>query len=225
MSKDHHQFYYLKRESTSKNTEAENTPIYDFTNYPDDLKKKVVLTQHFVSYLLGEKFVPSRAKPSNFDKDFCHSSEDVYLKKYSRENKAILLRLNNKMIQVIFLDKSELILSSDNGDVHFVTSKNEIRNTKISSDMKSYASLEQSDPSLFKRLNYAKEMLMNLINPKQAKKSKVKQQMFSSKGFKSETKENCRFSRKPSETSERAIKFYASHTGVHNSPKFDVLGK
>lgn len=146
----------------------------------------------------------------------------MYLKKYSRENKAILLRLNNKMIQVVFLDKSELILSSDNGDVHFVTSKDEVRNTKISSDMKSYASLEQSDPSLFKRLNYAKEMLMNLINPRQAKKNKVKQQMYVSKGFRSETKENCKFSRKNSEISGGAIEFYATtHTGVHNSPMLE----
>jgi hypothetical protein len=70
MSKDHYQFYYLKRESSSKNADSPNVPVYDFNNYPDDLKKKVVLTQHFVSYLLGEKFVPSRTRPSNFEKEF-----------------------------------------------------------------------------------------------------------------------------------------------------------
>ena len=62
------------------------------------------------------------------------------------------------MIQVIFLDKSELILSSESGKVIFITSKGEIRQSTITSDMTSHLELEKSDPSLYKRLNYAKEI-------------------------------------------------------------------
>jgi len=131
-----------------------------------------------MSYLKGEKFVPSTSKPANFDADFKFSENEVFLKKFARENKAILLRLNNKMIQVIFLDKSELILSSDSGKVIFITSKGEIRKTSISNDMSSHVELEKTDPSLYKRLNYAKEILLNLINPKHNKKSKKKYPLF-----------------------------------------------
>jgi hypothetical protein len=135
----------------------------------------------------------------------------VLLKKYSRENKAILLRLNNKMIQVVFLDKSELILSSDSGNVDFITSKEEVRSTQISNDMKCYSSLEKSDPSMHKRLNYAKEMLLNLINPKMGKNN-PKQNLVLNKNFSSETKENkLGFSRKNSEsTSAGLIDFYST---------------
>jgi len=123
---------------------------------------------------MGEKFIVSENKPENFDESFAYNDNEVYLKKFATENKAILLRLNNKMIQVIFLDHSELVLSSENGNVIFITSKDEIRKTVISNDIKAYSDLEKSDPSLFKRLNYAKEMLMNLINPKQAKNKNKK---------------------------------------------------
>ena len=109
LSKDEYQFYYLKREISSKNIDQIPIPIYNFNNYPQDLKKKVILAQHFVSYLLGEKFVPSKSEPENFENGFSYKPEHVFLKKYSRENKAILFRLNNKIIQVVFLDKSELI--------------------------------------------------------------------------------------------------------------------
>ena len=42
----------------------------------------------------------------------------------------------------------------------FITSKKEVVNTPL------YQDLEKENPSLFKRLNYAKEILVNMINPK-----------------------------------------------------------
>lgn len=121
------------------------------------------------------------------------------------------MRLNNKVIQVAFLDKSELLLSSDSGQVDFITSNNEVRSTTISSDMKNFSTLERTDPSLFKRLNYAKEMLLNLINPKHLKKSKDKRSMFPTTQTVTESKENeIGFSRKNSEMSGGTIDFYSS---------------
>lgn len=225
VSKDNYQFYYLSRDTSSKPSDLKGTlPIYDFNVYPDELKKKVILTQHFISYLMGDKFLPSQIRPKDFEHEFTFTEKTVMLKKYSRENKAILLRLNNKMIQVIFLDKSELILGSDSGSVNFITSKGDVRSTTISSDMKSYSSLESSDPSLYKRLNYAKEMLMNLINPKNTKKPKTKKTMFGSKNFRSETKENnYQFTRKNSENSDNIIEFYATQNLKHDViPEYNI---
>jgi hypothetical protein len=211
VSRDQYQFYYLKRDSNNKGNDMDiDIPVHDFHTYPEELKKKVILTQHFISYLMGEKFIVSQSKPANFEEGFMFTERTVFLKKYARENKAILLRLNNKMIQVVFLDRSELILGSDNGNVNFITSKGEVRQTIISNEAKSYSTLEKSDPSMYKRLNYAKEMLLNLINPNKLNKEKKKQPLIMSKAYSTESKENIKFMRKTSETTDRFIEFYAT---------------
>jgi len=74
------------------------------------------------------------------------------------------------VIQVVFQDSSELILSSGQGDVTFITSRKEVWNTPL------YQDLEKEDPSLFKRLNYAKEILVNMINP--AKRADINEENF-----------------------------------------------
>jgi serine/threonine protein kinase len=219
LSKDNFQFIYLKRESGNKHDENEDNPVYNFNEYPEILKKKVILTQHFISYLMNKKFQVSEQTPQELEKGFWFNSKTVLVKKFSRENKATLLRLNNKVIQVAFLDKSELLLSSDSGQVDFITSKNEVRSTTISSDMKNFSSLERTDPSLFKRLNYAKEMLLNLINPKQLKKNKAKKSMFPTTHTITKSKENeIGFSRKNSEMSGGTIEFYVSQQVSQKSP-------
>ena len=113
------------------------------------------MIQHFKSYLDGTKFEPpsSALEPSEI-------YWDVFIKKWKRANKAILFRLSNKVIQVIFKDNSELLLSSGSGSVAFITAKEEVRNTPL------YQDLEKKDPSLYKRLNYAKEILLNMIYPR-----------------------------------------------------------
>jgi len=148
-------FIYIQRENSNENEPLKSlTEYYDFANYPDILKKKVILLQHFKSYLDGVKFeVPSKAPHPKTPYN------EIFLKKWRRAKKAILFRLSNKVIQVVFQDVSELILSSGSGSVSFITAKREVRTSPL------YQDLEKKDPSLFKRLNYAKEILMHMINP------------------------------------------------------------
>ena len=157
LHKNSFNFVYIKRE-ISQNKEVFDSLVshYTFSEYPEELRKKVILLQHFKSYLDNLKFEPptSAATPSE-------RYWDVYLKKWKRANKAILFRLSNKIIQVIFQDQSELILSSGSGNVIFITSKKEVKKMPLQQD------LEKECPSLFKRLNYAKEILVNMINSKQ----------------------------------------------------------
>jgi hypothetical protein len=51
-----------------------------------------------------------------------------------------------------------LILCSGNGIVTFISSKKQIKKLPLSSD------LESKDPSMYKRLQYAKEILIQMIN-------------------------------------------------------------
>ena len=109
---------------------------FDFFDYPESINKKVVLLQHFKSYLDGnQKFKPLEF---NFTKENAPVREDredghlVYIKKWKRAKKAILLRNTNKVIQVMFQDQSELILCSGSGIVTFVNSKQEVKQMPLS---------------------------------------------------------------------------------------------
>jgi polo-like kinase 1 len=159
MNQNCYDFIYIKRENTNQKESMKSLTIhYDFSDYPESLKKKVILMQHFKSYLDGVKFEVPKVRP--YPKE---EYDMIFLKKWRRAKKAILFRLSNKVIQVIFQDMSELILSSGSGNVTFITSKREVRSTPL------YVDLEKKDPSLFKRLNYAKEILVHMIHPMKAK--------------------------------------------------------
>ena len=152
-------FVYVRRESsqTKESLDVLCTHL-TFADYPAELKKKVILIQHFKSYLDGVKFTPPTEAEPPSDKRYW----EIFVKKWRRANKAVLFRLSNRVIQVVFQDTSEIILSSGSGDVTFITSRKEVKSTPL------YQDLEKEDPSLFKRLNYAKEILVNMINPKRA---------------------------------------------------------
>ena len=86
----------------------------------------------------------------------------VYIKKWKRAKKAILLRNTNKIIQVLFQDASELILASGSGYVTFINSKQEVKMMPLS--VQNDTNLEVTDKSLFKRLQYAKEILVQMMS-------------------------------------------------------------
>ena len=102
-------FVYIDRVRDSKNQTAtvEQINEYTFFEYPACISKKVILLQHFKSYLEGN----SKFKPMTFEFTKQNQPErpsDLenipYIKKWKRAKKAILLRNSNKMIQVIFQD-------------------------------------------------------------------------------------------------------------------------
>ena len=78
------------------------------------MNKKVILLQHFKSYIEGNsafkpiatdsvKKVPT--VPTKADVEKC-----VYLKRWKQNDKAIVLKTSNNLAQVLFHDKSEIIL-------------------------------------------------------------------------------------------------------------------
>ena len=125
-----------------------------------------MLLQHFKSYLDGnQKFKPLEfnfTKENAPGRDADMEEQLVYIKKWKRAKKAILLRNTNKVIQVMFQDQSELILCSGSGLVTFVNSKQEVKTMPLS--VQNDANLEATDKSLFKRLQYAKEILVQMMS-------------------------------------------------------------
>lgn len=75
------------------------------TDYPKELEKKVTLLAHFKSYL-----------DQNFKKEEIEHKEPmkerVYVKKWIKTRHAKMFRLSNKVVQVYFKDKTEILLDS-----------------------------------------------------------------------------------------------------------------
>lgn len=123
-------FVYIERVKDETANAVDQVKEYTFFDYPASINKKVVLLQHFKSYLEGN----SKFRPITFDFTKANQPprpDDLdnisYIKKWKRARKAILLRNSNKVIQVIFSDQSELILASGSGIVTFVNAKQEIK--------------------------------------------------------------------------------------------------
>jgi len=71
---------------------------------------------------------------------------------------AIMFRLSNKIVQVNFTDKTEIILSSENKIVTYVNKKQERSHYPLAT------ALESSNNEMAKRLKYTKEILTHMLN-------------------------------------------------------------
>ena len=80
------------------------------------MQKKVTLLHHFRSYLESEKnLIPVGQGIFYLYEDPDESKNPlVYVKKWMKTRHAIMFRLSNKIVQVNFTDKTEIILSSEN---------------------------------------------------------------------------------------------------------------
>jgi polo-like kinase 1 len=152
-------FEYLERRSTDR---LEIISVYSLKSYPKDLHKKVTLLQHFRSYLEGIKTQPV---------NFVENAEQlpagsrgiplIYLKKWMKTKHAIMFRLSNKIVQVDFQDKTQIVLSSENKLVTYVNKKGEPSQHPIAT------ALESENAEMAKRLKYTKEILTHMLNNNQ----------------------------------------------------------
>ena len=71
---------------------------------------------------------------------------------------AIMFRLSNKIVQVNFTDKTEILLSSENKTVTYVNKKGERTNYPLAT------ALESTNTEMAQRLKYTKELLTHMLN-------------------------------------------------------------
>jgi len=147
-------FQYIERRTNDK---SEVTSTYDLTNYPKDLQKKVTLLQHFKGYLEPE----SADKEKQITSDENPVASLVFVKKWLKTKHAIMFRLTNKIVQVDFTDKTEIILSSEQKVVTYVNKKGERMQYPLST------ALESSNLEMAKRLKYTKDILTNMVSTNQ----------------------------------------------------------
>jgi polo-like kinase 1 len=95
-------FYYIERvakEDISKK--------YSFIDYPIELKKKIGLFNHFKGYLKDDDEIAKKKEIGTLD-----PRNLVYIKRWFRSKHAVIFRMSNKTVQVIFIDQTEIIINS-----------------------------------------------------------------------------------------------------------------
>jgi len=122
------------------------------SEYPSEreLQKKVTLLQHFRNYLYADYKV-------DFDKDSADGGY-CYVKKWMKTKHAIMFRLSNKIVQVNFTDKTEIILSSEQKLVTYINLKGERSEYPLAT------ALDSKNAEMAKRLKYTKEILTHMLN-------------------------------------------------------------
>lgn len=163
-------FDYITRRTQEK---AEIRTTHTFEDYPEDLKKKVTLLRHFRNYMLtdvlekkdgasvGESSLPKtlskESKISKISSDGSDAGQAPYVKKWTRNKHAIMFQLSNKIVQVVFFDKTEAVLSSKSHMVTYIDKKGSVCSYPLSNV------LDVPSPELAKRLRYTKDILVNLL--------------------------------------------------------------
>ena len=140
-------FQYISKTSGGK---EETTSSYSAAAFPIELQKKVTLLLHFRKHLAVDIISGLESK------------ELIYIKKWLATEHAVIFRLSNKVVQVSFLDKSELLLCSESKMVTYVDKKG------IPSVYPLNSAMETQNKEMAKRLRYTKEILTSMLHPQSA---------------------------------------------------------
>lgn len=139
---------------------------HNLVDYPKDLHKKVTLLQHFKNYLENDAKSGNAEEGSKVNKN--KEEPPVYVKKWTRTRHAIMFRLSNKIVQVCFEDRTEIILDSESREVTYLNKKGGKATYPLSS------ALESTNAEMTKRLKYTKEILTHMLTGNQPKSSSSK---------------------------------------------------
>lgn len=141
-------FQYMFRPSPSQDEEMVN---HSMNAYPAEFQKKVTLLQHFRKHLAITDAINELQNPM------------TYIKKWLTTQHAIIFRLSNKVVQVYFQDKTEIMLCSGTKQVVYIDKTSKITVFPLATAM------ESGNKEMTKRLRYTKEILTNMLQPAEGK--------------------------------------------------------
>lgn len=143
---------------------------FHMDSFPESLNKKVTLIKYFKSYL-----AKARGQRDGIQVVGCTPfinpqpvllsepnmvSDMVYVKRWLLTKQAMIFRLSNKVIQVCFFDRTEVILSPESKVVTYTDIAGRRRTILLAS-----AALQSEE--IANRLKYTKDILCKLINNKE----------------------------------------------------------
>jgi polo-like kinase 1 len=145
---DHKNYYYYERQGADK-----YDTLIKFNDPPLKVEKKVLIHQRFARYIIGDNEISLSGDPSD---------KQVYVKKWVKTPHAIMFKLSNHTVQVIFKDQTEILLSTDS---KLVTFKNKA-NSRVTYTMKRALELEtqvgrrdEEIGEFLKRLKYTRDLI------------------------------------------------------------------
>ncbi|OMJ72607.1 hypothetical protein SteCoe_28905 [Stentor coeruleus] len=141
-------FQYMFRPNPSQDEEMVN---HSMNAYPAEFQKKVTLLQHFRKHLAITDAINELQSPM------------TYIKKWLPTQHAMIFRLSNKVVQVYFQDKTELMLCSGTKQVVYIDKTSKITVFPLATAM------ESGNKEMTKRLRYTKEILTNMLQPAEGK--------------------------------------------------------
>ncbi|KAL7579402.1 hypothetical protein ACA910_014071 [Epithemia clementina (nom. ined.)] len=161
LERDGDMFQYIERKRTEEGEAIRSDFVvsnYTLSDYPESLNKKVTLLKHFRNYLLEQQ---KKAKEElSFEAIFAEGSPSqfIYIKKWIRTKHAILFRLSDQTVQIVFYDQTEILLTPDDQAITYVD-KNHSRKTYFLTDelVGTFAELE-------KRIKYSRDILQQLLS-------------------------------------------------------------
>ncbi|KAI8774007.1 serine/threonine-protein kinase PLK1 [Biomphalaria glabrata] len=128
---------------------------------PDDLERKTTLLQYFARYM-DEHLINGGDLEYSSSSDSVSWSGSMFLKKWFRTAKAIVMYLSDGTLQVNFFDDhTKLILSSNRGDylVTYIDQERVARTYNLA-----HIRQEGSVLDIYERMTFAKSMLKNLVD-------------------------------------------------------------
>ncbi|CAG9316872.1 unnamed protein product [Blepharisma stoltei] len=149
-------FQYIPRAGRSRDEEI---TTYTFETFPDELKKKVTLLQHFRKRLSKDEPSAKLDMTQQFTK-LDMTQPLIYVQKWRTTPYAILFKLSNNLVQVNFQDKTELILCSNSMLVIYMNKLGERSVYPLNTAM------DSENKEMTKRLIYTKKVLRSMLQPR-----------------------------------------------------------
>jgi polo-like kinase 1 len=153
-------FNYIDRHQLDK---TEYIATYTLDTYPIELKKKAILLLHTKEQLEKSKEVLASQNKVLYETALMPAM--IYLKKWVSTSEVALFRLNNKVIQAVFKDNTELIINPEAHEVAYVNMKGE------RSVCPSAVALMSSNIEMVKKLRTTKEILGRIASKSNKGKS------------------------------------------------------
>ena len=133
-----------------------NEKIKELSNIIRDARKYSLIGEYGYSL---EKYQEAVGIIKERQKEIINESEDLN-EKWMKTKHAILFRLSNKIVQVSFLDQTEIILSSETKIVTYTDKKGQISTYPLNT------ALDSENYEMTKRLKYTKQILMHMLTAK-----------------------------------------------------------
>lgn len=158
LNPDNKKFYYIEKKSDQLKEESK---IYNLDNYPDELKAKVTILNEFTDYFLNIFKKPLESKIEDKEENIIQPY--TYVKSWKLDRFCYIFRLTNKVVQVRFIDKTQIIISIEDKIVVYVNKKKERKIYYLVNI------LETQNFEIIQRLSYIKQIFINMLNEIQSK--------------------------------------------------------